>query len=74
MTKVYLVRESMLVSAFVFIGVGTGLMAWSLAFIGVGVALLASRRKSKRTLAVVPIDEPSQTPVTQLQPTTSRAA
>jgi hypothetical protein len=74
MTKVYLLRESLLVTAFAFIGVGSALMAWSLAFIGIGIALLAGRRKARLPLAVVPVAEPARPPATQPRTMTSRTA
>jgi hypothetical protein len=61
MNRVQIVRESLLVSAIAFIGVGSALMATSLAFLGIGVALLTGRRKVRRTrvaLVAVQADEP----------------
>jgi hypothetical protein len=52
MTRVQLVRESLLVSAIAFIGVGSALLATSLAFIGIGAALLTGRRKVRRRTMV----------------------
>jgi len=74
MTKVYLLRESLLVTAIGFIGVGSALMAWSLAFIGIGVALLAGRRKAKAQVAVIPVVEPAHRPAAQAQPIAQRVA
>ena len=42
-TKGYFLRESLLVTAIAFLGVGSALMATSLAFIGIGIALLKPR-------------------------------
>ena len=74
MAKVYLLRESLLVTAIAFIGVGSALMASSLALIGIGVALLAGRRKTKAPVALVPVAEPARMPATQPQPIAQRAA
>jgi len=74
MTKVYLLRESLLVTAIGFIGIGSALLAWSLAFIGIGVALLAGRRKAKAQVAVIPVVEPARPVTPQPQPIAQRAA
>ena len=74
MTKVYLLRESLLLTAIAFIGVGSALMASSLAFIGIGVALLAGRRKTKATIALTPVVEPAPARATQPQPIAQHAA
>jgi hypothetical protein len=74
MTKVYLLRESLLVTAIAFIGVGSALMATSLAFVGIGVALLAGRRKTRAPSAAIPVVEPAPRPVKQPQAITSHAA
>ena len=57
---VYWVRESLLVSAIAFLGVGSALMATSLAFMGIGVALLAGRRHARLRPATLPVPEPAQ--------------
>jgi hypothetical protein len=74
MTKVYLLRESLLVTAIAFIGVGTALMASSLAFIGIGVALLAGRRKTRATTALTPVAEPEPLRASQPRPIAQHAA
>ena len=53
MTRVLLLRESLLVSAIAFLGVGSALMATSLAFLGIGVALLAGRRRARTQTATL---------------------
>ena len=73
MTKVYFLRESLLVTAIAFIGVGSALMATSLAFVGIGVALLAGRRKARPRVAA-PVADVTEPPAVQLQTAESRAA
>jgi len=73
MTKVYFLRESLLVTAIAFIGVGSAMMATSLAFVGIGVALLAGRRKA-RPVVVTPVIDVTQQPAAQIQTAKSRAA
>jgi len=72
-TKGYFLRESLLVTAIAFLGVGSALMATSLAFIGIGIALLAGRRKS-RPQALAPGAEPLPALTEKAQAATSRAA
>ena len=56
---VYLVRESLLVSAIAFLGVGSALLATSFAFIGIGIALLAGRRHTRATTTALQPVEPA---------------
>jgi hypothetical protein len=67
MTRVRLIRESLLVSAIAFLGAGSALMATALAFFGIGAALLAGRRKAR----VTPV---ALQPAEALEPAPSRAA
>jgi hypothetical protein len=67
MTRVRLIRESLLVSAIAFLGVGTALLATALASFGIGAALLAGRRRAR----VSPV---TLQPIEAFEPAPSRAA